>query len=87
MHVFCPQCGAPVGQSRSGLSEHQCRFDRLVEFQTRCAQFELEHGLEDQVAAWEREPRLAKRLAFARYVRERALRAGPGRSRPVPHRG
>jgi hypothetical protein len=85
MHVFCPQCGAPVGQSRSELSEHECRFDRLLEFQTRCAQFELEHGLEDEVAAWEREPRLAKRLAFARYVRERALRSG--RSRPIPHRG
>lgn len=50
---------------------HECSFEQLLEFQTQCAQIELESGLEAQVAIWEREPRLARRVAFARYVRDR----------------
>lgn len=50
---------------------HECSLEQLLDFQAQCAQVELENGLEAQVAAWEREPRLAKRLAFARYVRDR----------------
>jgi hypothetical protein len=71
MHVYCQQCGAQLIQSANGPAEHECRFEQLLEFQTQCARLELEHGLEAQVGAWAREPHLAKRVAFARYVRER----------------
>ena len=70
MYVFCHQCGAPLSQSPHGLEKHECSFEQMLEFQAQCAQIEIENGLEAQVAAWEREPRLAKRLAFARYLRE-----------------
>jgi hypothetical protein len=70
MYFFCQQCGAPLAHSAYGLEKHECSVEQLVEFQTQCARIEIENGLEAQVAAWEREPRLANRIAFARYVRE-----------------
>lgn len=72
MHVFCQQCGAQVTQTPYGHVQHECRFEQLLEFQTQCARLELENGLEAQVVLWEHEPKVANRLAFARYVRERA---------------
>lgn len=71
MYFFCQQCGAPLGRSASGLAAHECSFEQLLTFQTQCAQIEIENGLEAQVAAWERDPQLAKHVAFARYVRDR----------------
>jgi hypothetical protein len=70
MYLFCRLCGAPLG---GGFVPelHECNFERLLEFQIQCARIEIENGLEAQVAAWAREPRLAKRVAFARYMRER----------------
>jgi hypothetical protein len=73
MYFFCQQCGAPLARSAyGGLEKHTCNFEQLVEFQAQCAQIEIENGLEAQVEVWERDPRLAKRLAFARFVRERS---------------
>ena len=73
MYLFCQQCGARL---EPGLLEgHACDFEQVLEFQTMCARIEIEHGLQAQIAAWEREPRLAKRLAFARYVREHSRQA------------
>jgi hypothetical protein len=69
MFVFCRECGARLSPAEIGSDRHECKLEQLVEFQTQCARVEIEHGLEAQVAAWEREPRLARRLAFARYVR------------------
>jgi hypothetical protein len=72
MSFFCQQCGAPLARSAySGLERHDCNFEQLLEFQLQCAQIEIENGLEAQVEVWERDPRLAKRLAFARFVRDR----------------
>ena len=72
MFVFCRECGARLSPTEIGLDRHECKFEQLVEFQTQCARVEIEHGLEAQVAAWERDPRLARRVAFARYVRARS---------------
>jgi hypothetical protein len=81
MYVFCQRCGAPLAQTH-GLDSHECDFEQFLAFQTQCAHIEIEHGLEAQVAAWEREPRVANRLAFARYMRDR-VGAGAG----AVHRG
>jgi hypothetical protein len=74
MYLFCQQCGAQL-DTVVAREHHECDFEQLLEFQTQCARIEIEHGLQAQIAAWEREPRLAKRLAFARYVRDRSLPA------------
>jgi hypothetical protein len=79
MYLFCQQCGAPLTQPARGLDTHECRFEQLLEFQTQCAQIEIENGLEAQVAAWEREPQLANRVAFARYIREHLADGSPRR--------
>jgi len=76
MYLFCQQCGARL-ESGFASERHECDFEQLLEFQTQCARIEIENGLEAHIAAWEREPRLAKRLAFARYVRDRCLPAPP----------
>ena len=74
MYLFCQQCGARLDPC--GARElHECDFEQVLEFQTQCARIEIEYGLQPQLAAWEQEPRLAKRLAFARYMRDRSLRA------------
>ncbi len=70
MYRFCQQCGTRL-ESGFASEGHTCDFEQVLEFQTQCARIEIEHGLQAQLAAWEREPRLAKRLAFARYVRDR----------------
>ncbi len=80
MYLFCQECGARL--ERGFGPEHVCDFEQVIEFQTQCARIEIEYGLNAQLAAWEREPHLAKRLAFARYVRDRSRRA---EARAVPH--
>ena len=80
MYLFCQQCGARL-ETGFSLNLHECDFEQLLEFQTQCARIEIENGLEAHLAAWEREPRLAKRLAFARYMRDRSLRAKPSLTR------
>ena len=70
MFGFCSSCGARIEAAEAG-GRHECRFEQLLAYQTRLARTELEHCLESRVAAWERDPRVARRVAFARYVRER----------------
>ena len=70
MFVFCPECGAALSAAELDTVSHECQFDKLLEFQTQCARAEIEAGLETQVAAWGRDPRIASRTAFARYLRE-----------------
>jgi hypothetical protein len=70
MYLFCRLCGAPLGDGFAP-ERHECNFEQLLEFQTQCARVEIENGLQALVAAWAREPRMAKRVAFARYMRER----------------
>ena len=67
---MCDCCGAWIPTSHLTVDRHTCRLDTLVEFQARLAREALEDELGARVAEWEREPRLAKRLAFARYLRE-----------------
>ena len=76
MFLFCRQCGARL-EAPDAREPHECDFEQLLEFQTQCARVEIEYGLQAQLAAWEREPRLAKHLAFARYMRDRSLRLPP----------
>jgi hypothetical protein len=76
MYLFCQQCGARL-ETTFSANRHECDFEQLLEFQTQCARIEIENGLEAQLAAWEREPRLANRLAFARYMRDRSQRSAP----------
>ncbi len=76
MYLFCQECGARL-EPGFGLELHACDFEQVIEFQTQCARIEIEYGLHAHLAAWEREPRLAKRLAFARYVRDRSRRSEP----------
>ena len=68
---MCERCGAWIPTSQLTADRHTCQLDTLVEFQARLAREALEDELDARVAEWEREPRLAKRLAFARYLRER----------------
>ena len=68
---MCERCGAWIPILHLTADRHTCRLDTLVEFQARLAREALEDELDARVAEWEREPRLAKRLAFARYLRER----------------
>jgi hypothetical protein len=79
MFAFCSACGARIQAAEAGEA-HECRFEQLLAYQTRLARTELEHCLETRVAAWEREPRVARRVAFARYVRDRHSAGMP------PHR-
>jgi len=74
MFLYCRQCGARL-EPLAGTVGHTCNFEELLEFQLQCAHIELEHGLEAQVETWAREPRVARRLEFARYVRNRTERA------------
>jgi hypothetical protein len=71
MYVFCRECGAALTPTEIGSGTHECAFEQVVEFQTQLARVELTHNLEAQVTAWERDPRLSRRLAFARYLRDR----------------
>jgi hypothetical protein len=73
MFLYCRQCGARL-EPLAGTVGHTCKFEELMEFQLQCAHIELEHGLEAQVETWAREPRVARRLEFARYVRNRTER-------------
>ena len=73
MFVICRDCGAPLADETERAA-HECAFEQLVAFQTQCARVEIESGLAAQVAIWERDPRLSRRLAFARYLRERGER-------------
>ena len=73
MFLYCRQCGARL-EPLAGTVGHTCDFEELLEFQLQCARIELEHGLEAQVDTWAREPRVARRLAFARYMRNRSER-------------
>src|SRR5262249_33655361 len=74
MFLYCRQCGTRL-QPLAGTVGHTCNFEELLEFQLQCARIELEHGLEAQVETWAREPRVARHLAFARYVRNRTERS------------
>jgi hypothetical protein len=68
---MCERCGAWIRTLHLTADRHTCRLDTLVEFQARLAREALEDELDARVAEWEQEPRLARRLAFARYLRER----------------
>jgi len=86
MFVICRECGAALGADEIERAAHECAFEQMVAFQTQCARLELERGLSAQVALWERDPRLSRRLAFARYLRERGERrnADAPRKRKAP---
>jgi hypothetical protein len=71
MFVICRECGAPLRAAEIEQGTHECTFEQMVAFQTQCARIELERGLAAQVAVWEREPRLSRRIEFARYLRDR----------------
>jgi hypothetical protein len=88
MFVICKECGAPMSDTEIEQGSHQCSFEQMVAFQTQCARIELERGLSAQVELWEQDPRLSRRLEFARYLRARSERRGAatasdGRRRPV----
>jgi hypothetical protein len=71
MFVFCQCCGARLTPFELSSGRHECEPEAFVEFQVRTARLELEQGLEARVQVWARDPRLAKRVAFARYLRAR----------------
>jgi hypothetical protein len=68
---MCERCGAWIPTSHLTVDRHACQLETLVEFEARLAREALEDELDACVAEWEREPRLATRLAFARYLRDR----------------
>jgi hypothetical protein len=68
---LCSECGLPVPAALLEAGEHRCPPDRVVFHQLLKARSELPR-LEEMVAEWEREPRLAKRVAFVRYLRDAA---------------
>jgi len=76
MFVICRECGAPLNVTEIEQASHECSFEQMVAFQTQCARLELERGLAGQVELWERDPRISKRLEFARYLRDRSERRG-----------
>lgn len=53
-------------------ASHECVLEQMIAFQTQCARVELERALDAQVALWARDPRLSRRIEFARYLRERS---------------
>jgi hypothetical protein len=71
MFVICRECGAPLSADEIEQGSHECSFEQMVAFQTQCARIELERGLSAQVALWEQDPHLSRRLEFARYLRDR----------------
>jgi len=92
MFVICRECGAPLSAEEISAASHECVLEQMIAFQTQCARLELERGLDEQVALWARDPRLRRKLEFARYLRERSESHGAdharerrlGRAR-VPH--
>jgi len=81
MLVICRECGAVLDAEEIEQAGHECSFDQLVAFQLHCARVELEQRLAAQVAVWERDPRLSRRIEFARYLRDRSERRTPDRTR------
>jgi hypothetical protein len=71
--AMCERCGVWVPGSELVTGEHECETALLVAFQTRLARVEIEHDLESTIAAWEHDPQIAKRVAFARYLRARGV--------------
>jgi hypothetical protein len=67
----CPHCGVPLSAVVAEDDEHECALDTLLAYQSVEARREL-GDVEAIVAAWEREPRIERRLAFARWLREAA---------------
>lgn len=74
MFVICRECGAALSADEIERATHECTFEQMLAFQTQCARLELERGLSAQVALWERDPRMSRRLEFARYLRDRGER-------------
>jgi hypothetical protein len=70
--ALCKRCGAWVQTVELVSGRHECDTAMLVAFQTRIARVEIDLELGTTIAAWENDPRLANRLAFARYLRDRA---------------
>jgi len=74
MFVICRECGAPLTAEEISAASHECMLEQKIAFQTQCARLEIERGLDEQVALWARDPRLSRRLEFARYLREQSER-------------
>jgi len=66
MFFFCDRCGTRLHSFELSPGRHECDPVRLIEFQVRRARFEIDESLEARVAEWERDPRVARRVAFAR---------------------
>jgi hypothetical protein len=68
---LCSDCGLPVPATVLESGEHVCPPERVVFHQLLKAKSELPR-LEEVVREWERDPRLAKQIAFRRYLRDAA---------------
>jgi hypothetical protein len=68
---MCDRCGAWVPATRLDDGRHTCHLETLLEFQGRLARLVIEQELETTLATWERDPHVAKHVAFARYLRDR----------------
>jgi hypothetical protein len=74
MFIICRECGAALGEDEIEQASHECVFEQMIAFQTQCARLEIERRLAAEVALWERDPHLSRRLEFARYLRDRGER-------------